>query len=139
MMHILINWDHPQEVKLLPWFSLSLFFFNKCIYFWLRWVFVADCGLSLVVASRGYSSLQCTGFSLQWFLLLQSTGFRHAGFSSCGTQAQSLWHAGSVIMACGLQSADSVVVVQRLSCSTACEIFPDQGSNPCPLHWQKDS
>ena len=23
-----------------------------------------------------------------------------------------------------------------LSCSTACGIFPDQGSNPCPLHWQ---
>ena len=28
------------------------------IYFWLRWVFVAACGLSLVVATRGYSSLQ---------------------------------------------------------------------------------
>ena len=26
-----------------------------------------------------------------------------------------------------------------LSCSTACGIFPDQGLNPCPLHWQVDS
>ena len=26
-----------------------------------------------------------------------------------------------------------------LSCSTACGIFPDQGSNPGPLHWQADS
>ena len=26
-----------------------------------------------------------------------------------------------------------------LSCSAACGIFPDQGSNPCPLHWQEDS
>ena len=26
-----------------------------------------------------------------------------------------------------------------LSCSTACGIFPDQGSNPRPLHWQADS
>ena len=25
------------------------------------------------------------------------------------------------------------------SCSTACGIFPDQGSNLCPLHWQADS
>ena len=25
------------------------------------------------------------------------------------------------------------------SCSEACGIFPDQGSNPCPLHWQTDS
>ena len=33
-------------------------------------------GLSLVVASGGYSSLWCMGFSLQWLLLLQSTGSR---------------------------------------------------------------
>ena len=26
-----------------------------------------------------------------------------------------------------------------LSCSVACGIFPDQGPNPCPLHWQVDS
>ena len=26
-----------------------------------------------------------------------------------------------------------------LSCSSACGIFPDQGSNPCPPHWQADS
>ena len=26
-----------------------------------------------------------------------------------------------------------------LSCSAACGIFTDQGSNPCPLHWQADS
>ena len=31
------------------------------------------------------SLLQCTGFSLQWLLLLRSTGSRHAGFSNCGT------------------------------------------------------
>ena len=44
-----------------------------------------------------------------------------------GTQA-------SVVVACGLQSAGSVVLAHGLSCSMACEIFPDQGSNPCPLH-----
>ena len=57
-------------------------------FFWLHWVFVAARRLSLVVASRGYSSLQCVGFSLQWLLLLWSTGSRHVGFSSCGEQAQ---------------------------------------------------
>ena len=40
------------------------------IYFWLCWVFVAARGLSLVVASGGYSSLQCAGFSLQWLVAL---------------------------------------------------------------------
>ena len=52
---------------------------------------------------------------------------------------QQLWLTGSVVVARGLQSAGSVVVAHRLSCSVACGIFPDQGSNPCPLHWQADS
>ena len=46
-----------------------------------RWglLFIAMCGLLIAVA----------------MLLLWSTDSRHVGFSSCGTQAQSLWHAGS--------------------------------------------
>ena len=112
-------------------------FFNKFfnflfICFWLRWVFLAAHGLPLVVASGGYSSLRCVGFSLQWLLLLRSTGSRCKGCSSCGTWA-------SVVVVRGLQSIGSVVAAHGLSCSTACGIFPDQGSNLCPLHWQEDS
>ena len=33
----------------------------------------------------------------------------------------------------------SVVEAHRLSCPTVCGIFPDQGSNPCLLHWQVNS
>ena len=69
-------------------------------------------GLSLVVAIGGHSSSRCTGLSLSRPLLLRSTGSRRTG---------------------------SVVVGHRPSCSAACGIFPDQGSNPCPLHWQADS
>ena len=69
------------------------------IYLCLRWVFVAVRRLSLVAVSRGYSSLQCAGFSLQWLLLLWITGSRCAGFSSCGTWAQQLWLAGSRVQA----------------------------------------
>ena len=69
-------------------------------------------GLSLVAASWGHSWSQCVGLSLSWPLLLRSTGSRHAG---------------------------SVVVAHGPSCSAACGILPDQGSNPCPLHWQADS
>ena len=47
------------------------------------------------------------------------------GFSCCGAWA--------------LGARASVVVAHGLSCSTACGIFPDQGSNPYPLHWQSDS
>ena len=52
---------------------------------------------------------------------------------------QQLWHAGSVVVARGLQSAGSVVEVHGPSRSTAHGILPDQGPNPCPLHWQADS
>ena len=69
-------------------------------------------GLSLVAASGGHSSSRCAGLSLLQPLLLRSTSSRRAG---------------------------SVVVAHGPSCSAACGIFPDQGSNPCPLHWQADS
>ena len=38
-----------------------------------------------------------------------------------------------------LRSTGSVIVAHGPSCSAACGIFPDQGSDPCPLHWQADS
>ena len=77
------------QLSILFYFLVDLF-----IYFWLRWVFVAACRLSLVAASGGYSSLRYAGFSLQWLLLLRSMGSRHAGFSSCGMWAQQLWLTG---------------------------------------------
>ena len=73
-----------REFPLLHFFSFFLSFF---FFFWLCWVFVAAHRLSLVVVSGGYSSLWCADFSLQWLLLLQSTGSRHAGFSGCGARA----------------------------------------------------
>ena len=43
---------------------------------------------------------------------------------------------GSVVVAPGLQGTGSTLVAHRLSCSTACGTFPDQGSNWCHLHLQ---
>ena len=45
----------------------------------------------------------------------------------------------SVAVAQEIQSTGSIAVANRLSCSTACGIFLDQGSNPCLLNWQVDS
>ena len=97
----------------------SVFFFlTLCLFIylfvclWLCWVFVSVRRLSLVAASGGHSSSRCAGLSLSRPLLLRSTGSRRAG---------------------------AVVVAHGPSCFTACGIFPDQGSNPCPLHWQADS
>ena len=33
----------------------------------------------------------------------------------------------------------AVLRLHSFSCPEACEIFLDQESNPCPLHWQADS
>ena len=99
---------------LLPIFGLGCLFvfINLFIYFWLCWVFVSVRGLSVVAASGDHSSSWCAGLLISRPLLLWSTGSRHAG---------------------------SVVVAHGPSCSAACGIFPDQGSNPCPLHWQAHS
>ena len=85
--------------KCFYYYYFYLFIFN----FWLRWVFIAACRLSLVAASGVYSSLQCTGFSLRWLLLLRSMGSRHMGFSSCGTQLSSCgwWAPECRLSSCG--------------------------------------
>ena len=77
---------------------------NKFIYLWLHWVFIAARGLSLVAASRGYSSLQCAGFSLRWLLF-------------CGARALGAW--ASVVVAGGLSSCGLWAPEYRLSsCGT---------------------
>ena len=70
------------------------FFPKKFIYFLFHWIFVALHSLSLVVTSGGFFLLQCMSFSLQWLVLLQSTGF-----NSCGLQAQYLWLRDSRVQA----------------------------------------
>ena len=73
--------------KSFAYFLKKIYLFILFICFWLCWVFLAACVLSLVAASGGYSLLQCVDFSLRWLLLLRSTGSRHAGFRSCGSRA----------------------------------------------------
>ena len=92
-------------------FFLILFIY-LFIYLWLCWVFISVRGLYLVAASGGHSSSRCAGLSPSRSLWPRSTGSRRSG---------------------------SAIVAHGPSCFAACGIFPDQGSNPCPLHWQADS
>ena len=90
---------------------------------------------------------------LYWAALLMYLIFGRAGssllrglLSSCGKQ-------GATLECCALAShcsgcccwgaqafgAGSAAVAHGHSCSAACGIFPEQGSNPCTLHWQMDS
>ena len=69
-------------------------------------------GPSPAAASGGHSPSRRAGLPPSRPLPLRSTGSRRAG---------------------------SAAVAHGPSCSAACGILPDQGSNPCPLHWQADS
>ena len=77
---------------------LLLFFFKALLFFFLIYLFfIFGCtgslllhlGFSLVEASRDYSLLRCTGFSLPWPPLLRSAGSR--------AQAQQLWRTDLVV------------------------------------------
>ena len=66
--------------------------------------------------------------------------------SSCDRQGSSLAVAHRLLTAVAspvaehrVESEGSAVVAHGLRCPVACGIFPDQGSNPCPLNWQADS
>ena len=45
----------------------------------------------------------------------------------------------SVVVVPRLLITGSIIVVYLQSCFSTCGIFPDQGMNPCLLHWQMDS
>lgn len=85
------------------------------IYLWLPWVFVAECRLSLVAVSSGYSLIVVRWFPMTVASLVVEA--RHVGTRASVIPAQS-----------------SVVVAHRLGCSMACEVFQGQGWNLCPLH-----
>ena len=72
--------------------------------------------------------------------------FYARAFSSCGERGPlfiavrgPLTVAASLVAEHRLQMRRLRIVAHGPSCSAACGILPDQGSNPCPLHWQADS
>ena len=105
---------------------LFLFFINLFIYLFLAALGLRCCTLAFCrCGERG-------------LLFVEEARASHCSGVFCGG-ARALGVRPSVVVARGLQSAGSVVVAHGLSCSAACGIFPDQGSNPCPLHQQADS
>ena len=128
------RWTVDQELAHRPGCFLQLLPFLKAFLFFkaLTFFFIHLSALNLrccadfplVVVSGGHSS--CAVWA------------SHCGGVSC-SGSQTLGARASVVAAPGPQNTGSIAVVPRLSCSTACVFFPDQGSYPCPLHWQVDS
>lgn len=79
------------------------------MYFWWCFAFVAACKLPLVAVSRDYSQDEVHGLSIV---------------------EHRLWGTGSVVMVHRPSQCRPHPHPHR---PLACEIFPDQESNPCPL------
>ena len=71
----------------------------------------------------------CEGFLQLW----QAGATLHRG-----ARASSLSRP-LLLRSTGSRRAGSAIVAHGPSCSAACGILPEQGSNLCPLHWQADS
>ena len=127
-------WELKTQVvkNYISYFSPQILFLNFLFYLFLFLAVLDLCCCTAFLQLWGAGTtlqLQCMGFPFHW-LLLWSPSSRVHGLQ----QLQQ-----GVVVVPRLQSSDSVVVVHRFSCSTACGIFPDQGLNLCPLHWQADS
>ena len=104
--------------------------FPKGLFFFLIYLLAAlglrcHAGFSLVAASGGYSSVQCTSFSFGGFSSREALALG-AGASVVVARV------GSAVAAPRLQSTGSLVV-EGLSCSAACGISPNRGFSPCLL------
>ena len=67
--------------------SVNTVFLEQLTYFWPHWGSTAAQSFSSW-SEQGLLFVMVLSFSLRWLLLLQSTGSRHTGFSSCRKWAQ---------------------------------------------------
>ena len=113
--------EHTSKIFHVLYFHVTArtTFFKSLIFFNLFFIIYFGCAGSpllhtgLLQRWRVWLLSGCSaGFSLWWLLLLPGRDSGHVG---------------------------SVAAAHGLSCPTACGTFPDQGSNPCPLHWQVES
>ena len=69
----------------------------------------------------------------------RGSGFFCGREQALGTRALEATARRREVTACGLCVQASGVVACELSCSAGHGIFPEQGLNLCPPHWQADS
>ena len=125
---VLVSWLHlpsavilePPKIKSLTYIE-STKFLNLgylVFFFFFRFSFFCLCcaGSFFHCGERGCSLVAVPGLLIAVVVLLRSTGSRHKGFGSCGSQALRHWFS----------SGDP-----GFGCPTACGIFPDQGLDPC--------
>ena len=117
-------------MKTTPTIYFYFYFYSFLIFYFFNTILVCLHSFLMYVCMYGCvgSSFLCEGFLQLW----------QAG----ATLHRSAWashYRGLSLPSTGSRCAGSVIVAHGPSCSAACGIFPDQGSNPCPLHQQADS
>ena len=115
--------------------QLLVFFFKNYLFIYLFLAVLHFCccaGFSLVAVGRGYSLVAVCR------LLVVVTSFVEYGlYSVWASVVGGMWTQELQFL--GSRATGSAVVARELSRSVACGLFLEQGSNPCPLHWQVDS
>ena len=96
--HYFLNPTYESRVS--NCYLVASFFFlkKKCLFIYLFLAALGLCGCARAFSSwwRAGATFPCGArASHSGSFSLRSTGSRHAGFSSCGMQAQLLWLAGS--------------------------------------------
>ena len=106
--------------------------FSKKYYFIYFWLYSGLCCFS-----QSFSS--CSEWRLLFIAVhgLLTAVEKHCGLCPRGFSCYRAHTLGARISVA--EDMGSVVLAHRLSCSGPCGIFPDQGLNPCPLHWEADS
>ena len=96
---------------------------------------MAMLGFSLVMVSLGYSLVAVCRSSLQWLLLLQSTGFQGEWASIVVVNGLSRWNSWPLENRVRKLWHTGLVAPRQLRSG----MLPDQRLNLCLLHWQVDS
>ena len=83
----------------------------------------------------------CGIFFFFFFMAVLGLRFCARAFSSCGERGPLFMAVQGPLLlrSTGSRRAGSAIVAHGPSRPAARGILPDQGSNPCPLHWQADS
>ena len=115
-IHIHISNTYFSYIKM----TIEIFFFKELLTYLFIYLFI-------YFGCVG-SSFLCEGLLQLW----QAGATLHRSARTSHRRGLSLRGTGS-------RRAGSVVVAHGPSRSAACGIFPDQGPNPRPLHWQADS
>ena len=123
-----------SELLLLHHIDFELFLFSFVSrYFFLKYLFIYLVALGLIYLFIFIFIFGCVGssFLCEGFLQLRQAG----ATLHCGAWASSLSRP-LLLRSTGSRRAGSVIVAHGPSCSAACGIFPEQGSNLGPLHWE---